>query len=355
MTPDRSLGFGSLSNLAKIRDCRAKRVSSYDQTGGNADFVPIKGGESRIIADIKGSGCIRHIWFGGGASEPFYHRKILLRMYWDGEASPSVDVPMGDFFGVGHGASSDYYSLPLSMYRADSADRPTRNCWFSMPFSNGAKIELMNECNSEMQAYFYIDYEEHESIPEDFGRFHAQWRRVNPCIPVDMKGKNLTGKDNYVILDAEGKGQYVGCNLSVHNLHPGWYGEGDDMIFVDGEDFPPSLHGTGTEDFFLFSYEFPVKDTAYGLYHGVSLAGSTRQSDWGDLDNKSNEWTIYRFHIEDPIPFKKSIKVTIEHGHANDRGEDYSSTAYWYQIEPHKPFPEMLSVKDRLPLERVTE
>ncbi len=125
MSSNGLLGFGSLSNLARIRNCKAKRISSYDKTGGNADFVPIKGGESKVIADIEGAGCIRHIWFGGGANEPFYHRKILLRMYWDGEISPSVDVPWGDFFGVGHGASSDYYSLPLSMYRADSADRPT--------------------------------------------------------------------------------------------------------------------------------------------------------------------------------------------------------------------------------------
>ena len=343
------MGFGALSNLARIRDCRAKRISSYDRSGGNSDFVVIKGGETATIAHIKRPGCIRHIWLGGGANEDFYHRKALIRMYWDGESHPSVDVPMGDFFGVGHGEVTDYFSLPLSTYRADAPKNPARNCWFPMPFSREAKIELVNDCSEKLIAFFYIDYEEHESIPDDFGRFHAHWRRVNPCTAIHSDGNNLTGDDNYVILDAQGKGQYVGCNLSVHNLQPGWFGEGDDMIFVDGEKFPPSLHGTGTEDYFLFSYELPVKETAYGLYQGVSLAGSSLQSDWNDLENKSNKWTVYRYHVEDPIPFSKSIRVTVEHGHANDRADDYSSTAYWYQHEPHKPFQKMPEVKDRLP------
>ena len=174
--------------------------------------------------------------------------------------------------------------------------------------------------------------------------------------PDGQELKNTTAAGNYVVLDARGKGQYVGCVLSVEGLSPGWWGEGDDMVFVDEEvaddgapKWPPAIHGTGTEDFMNFSYEFPVRDTAYGLYHGVSLPGAARQNDWETLSGKSNQWSVYRFHIQDPIPFQQRILVTCEHGHANDRADDWSSVAYWYQAEPHGPFPEMLPVSQRLP------
>jgi hypothetical protein len=311
------------------------------------------------FAKIPGAGVIRHIWFGGGADEACYHRKVLLRMYWDGEHDPSVDVPLGDFFGVGHGASGSFYSLPISMYVADLPTQPARNCWFPMPYANSAKFELVNDCHVPYYHYFYIDYEVHPKMPKNVGRFHAQWRRENPTKPVTRPAdgseiKNITGTENYVILDAEGEGQYVGCVLSVRGLSPGWWGEGDDMIFVDDEimedgslKWPPKIHGTGTEDFMNFSYEFPVRDTAYGLYHGVSLPGARCQNEWKTLAGKSNQWSVYRFHIQDPIPFRKHIRVTCEHGHGNDRSDDWSSVAYWYQYEPHAVFPKMLSVSER--------
>jgi hypothetical protein len=282
-------------------------------------------------------------------------------MYWDEEASPSVEVPLGDFFGVGHAASGSYFSLPLSQFVADNPARPTRNCWFAMPFANGARLELANESEQPYTHYFHVDWEEHETIPQGFGRFHALWHRENPTTPVPHPAngseiKNVTGRDNYVILDARGRGQYVGCILSVRALAVGWWGEGDDMIFVDDEFapdgtpiWPPSIHGTGTEDFMCFSYEFPTQTAAYGLYHGVSLSGAAHQMDWYTLAGKSNQWSIYRFHIQDPIPFKERILVTVEHGHGNDRADDWSSVAYWYQEEPHAPFPPMLPVAERLP------
>jgi len=355
-----AFGYGALGSLPRIRDCRVRRESSYDRSGGNADYVLVEAKQTRLFAQLRGAGIVRHIWFGGGADEPHYHRKVLLRMLWDGEQSPSVEVPVGDFFGVGHGAVGSFYSLPLSMYAADHPARPARNCWFPMPYSEGAKFELVNECDVPYVHYFYIDYEEHKSITDDLGRFHAQWRRENPTEPIISPGepevKNVTGTDNYVILDAKGQGQYVGCVLSVQGLAPGWWGEGDDMIFVDeeiGEDgslkWPPTLHGTGTEDFMSFSHEFPVRDTAYGLYHGVSLAGAVNQRDWHTLSGKSNQWSVYRFHIQDPIPFRRRIIVTCEHGHANSRSDDWSSVAYWYQQEPHAGFPKMIPVPERLP------
>jgi len=358
---DLSFGYGALGSLPRLRNCRVRRASSYDRSGGNADYIFVKPGETKCFAQLLGAGVIRHIWFGGGADEACYHRRVLLRMYWDGEQSPSVEVPLGDFFGVGHGAAGSFYSLPLSMYVADSSTRPTRNCWFPMPYAEGARLELVNEGAVPYVHYFHIDYEEHQTIPDEVGRFHAQWRRENSTKPLARPAdgseiKNLTATENYVILDAKGRGQYVGCVLSVQGLSPGWWGEGDDMIFVDeevGEDgslkWPPGIHGTGTEDFMNFSYEFPVQDTAYGLYHGVSLPGAIRQNDWGTLAGKSSQWSVYRFHIQDPIPFQKRIVVTCEHGHGNDRGDDWSSVAYWYQLEPHASFPKMLPVLDRLP------
>lgn len=358
---DLSSGYGALGSLPTLRNCRARRASSYDRSGGNADYVLVQPGETKCFVQLPGAGVIRHLWFGGGADEAHYHRKVLLRIYWDGEQEPSVEVPLGDFFGVGHGAAGSFYSLPLSMYVADSSTRPTRNCWFPMPYADGARLELVNECEVPYYHYFYVDYEEHPAIPDDRGRFHALWRRENPTKQVARPAdgseiKNTTGTENYVILEAKGRGQYVGCVLSVQGLSPGWWGEGDDMVFVDdevGEDnslkWPPSIHGTGTEDFMNFSYEFPVRDTAYGLYHGVSLPGALRQNDWGTLSGKSNQWTVYRFHIQDPIPFQQRIIVTCEHGHGNDRSDDWSSVAYWYQLEPHEVFPKTVPVSERLP------
>ncbi|MCZ7547384.1 MAG: DUF2961 domain-containing protein [Anaerolineae bacterium] len=153
---------------------------------------------------------------------------------------------------------------------------------------------------------------------------------------------NLTGDENYLILDAEGQGHYVGCNLSIHNISNKswtWFGEGDEMIFIDGEGFPPSIHGTGLEDYFCAAFTLPGQ--FYTPYFGVSLSGTP-----ATLDGK---WTLYRYHIESPVAFSKSIRVTIEHGHANNRWDDYSSVAYWYQTEPHKKFPPMLPMKERLP------
>ena len=358
---DLSFGYGALGSLPKLRKCRMRRASSYDRSGGNADYVAVGPGETKRFADLNGAGIVRHVWFGGGADEEGYHRSVLLRMYWDGEQTPSVEVPLGDFFGVGYGAAGSFYSLPLSMHVADAPSRPTRNCWFPMPFADGASFELVNATRSSYAHYFYIDYEEHVAIPDDLGRFHAQWRRENPttAVPKPADGseiRNTTGAENYVLLDARGQGHYVGCVLSVQGLTPGWWGEGDDMIFVDDEiaedgslRWPPTIHGTGTEDFMSFSYEFPVRDTAYGLYHGVSLAGAKHQGDWGTLSGKSNQWSVYRFHIQDPIPFQRRIVVTCEHGHGNDRADDWSSVAYWYQVEPHAPFPPMSPAVARRP------
>lgn len=337
MSRQKFISFGGLASLPIMRECRTRRESSWDRTGGNRDFIVIKPKETAIIANLKGPACIRHIWMTGGARELYFLRKVLLRMYWDGETKPSVESPLGDFFGLGHGIPYPFISLPLTA--VGRGDRLGLNCYFPMPFNKSAKIEIINECNTEMVLYYHIDYEVYEEeFDESVLRFHAKWRR-EVCKKVRAK-VNLTGEDNYLVLYAEGSGHYIGCVLNVKALEPGWWGEGDDMIFIDGEKWPPSLHGTGTEDYFCSAYGFGWQH--YGPYHGVIQVGNV--IDW------TGRWTVYRFHIEDPIVFKKSIKVTIEHGHANDRGDEWSSVAYWYQVEPHIEFTKIPPVEERLPM-----
>ncbi len=352
------LGMGTLAGLPLLRPgVKRLRQSSYDPNGGNSDWWEFAPGQTRNIAEISGAGCIKHIWCTMWSDDKYQLRKILLRMYWDGETDPSVEVPIGDFFGMGHGMCKNFVSLPLQMSPQDGR---SFNCWFPMPFQSNARIEIVNETTKKLNFYFYVDYESYPSSTSlaDFGRFHAQWRRVNPTPgwadpavrwedhPEKMKEAWLTpnkGENNYIILDAEGQGHYVGCHLDIDcfSRQPNdWYGEGDDMIFVDGAPWP-GIHGTGTEDY--FNTAFGPKQEFNAPYQGIILYQGTEDWPWRGKNS------MYRYHIEDPIFFEKSIKVTIEHGHANKLTNDYSSTAYWYQAEPHKLFPPMLSVEQRLP------
>jgi hypothetical protein len=342
--------FGSpLAGLAVLRDATSRRASSWDRSGGNDDRVHLLPGQEAVLLDARGSGCVRHIWMTVGSDEPEVLRKVVLRAWWDGEAEPSVNVPIGDFFGVGHGLTTNFASLPLQMSPQDGRGFA---CYFPMPFATAARVTALSECSvAEVKLYFAIDWEQYDALPDGLARFHAQWRRENPTEGVDEagytnhqlleEGSNLSGDGNYVILEALGRGHYVGCHLDVDNLRQtdewNWYGEGDDMIFVDGEPFPPSLHGTGTEDYVNAAW-CPTQPFS-GPYSGITLPGGP---------NWSGKTSLYRFHVEDPVHFRESIRVTIEHGHANRRSDDLSSTAYWYQLEPHAPFG-LAPVEDRLP------
>ena len=320
-----SLAYGQniLSSLGEHQNYRSKRVSSFDPTGGNRDAISIAPGQTAILADLKGPAAIHHIWFTISA-EAFYGRKLVLRMYWDGEDTPSVEVPVGDFFAVGHGLNRNLVSVPI----VRSSEGRALNCYWYMPFRWSARITVTNEGNRPVGSfYYYIDYRELDDLKPDVPYFHAQYRQEFPCEP----GKN------YLILEAVGRGHYVGCNLSVLQRSMGWWGEGDDMIYVDGEE-SPSLHGTGSEDYFSDAWGMREGNN---LYYGCSL-----QEEDFQVGAKA---TVYRFHLPDPIPFSRSIRVTIEHGHANDRSDFYSSVAYWYQTEPHKPFPPFPPVDRRLP------
>ncbi|MHC4944378.1 MAG: glycoside hydrolase family 172 protein, partial [Planctomycetota bacterium] len=276
-----------LAGLAVLREITSKRESSWDRTGRNKDCVSIAPKKKHTLAVLDGPGCVRHIWITVSCrKDELYLRKLLLRMFWDGEKRPSVEVPIGDFFGVGHGVARHFVSLPLNMIaKPGRGNQAGMNCYFPMPFNSSARIEVENQAGVEVEAlYYYVDYEVYPEVRENTAYFHAQWRRENPCkkkVFPKKKGKahadhsnevNLDGKDNYVILDAKGRGHYVGCLLNVDNteaFHQNytWFGEGDDMIFVDGEAWPPSLHGTGTEDYFCSAWGFPCGEYA-GPYHG---------------------------------------------------------------------------------------
>ena len=347
------------NDIARIKNCRTKRASSWDRTGKNADCISVGPGETRVLADIAGPGQINHIYFTMIGPDVFDFRESVLRMFWDDETEPSVEVPFGDFFCVGNCTVRRFASLMVTVNPGAGDSVQTNNgfnCYFPMPFATRARIEIENQSRRVLgglchMLWYHIDYEEHDSPPpDDVGRFHAQWRRENLTTSITQEdrnnplwnGVNLDGKENYVILDAEGQGHLIGAFLSVDNVAGGWYGEGDDMIFIDGEKWPPSLHGTGSEEIFGGGAG-PDREYA-GPYTGFLLVENL------DGNIYSGKNAMYRWYLQDPVRFSKSIRVTIEHGHANNYENDYSSVGYWYQKEPHKTFEPMLPVDERIPI-----
>ena len=321
-----AFGEGSLEDLPRLKAFRAARQSSFDPSGGNADGRqdwPIQPGETRQLAKIDGPGAITHIWVTISSHDPHHLKNLVLRAYWDGEENPSVEAPIGDFFGLGHSMYYQYSSFPIQMGTQNAL-----NCFWRMPFGKSALVTLTNDGPEPCQAfYYYVDYQQYDAAPENVGYFHAQYRQEYPCTP----------GQNYTFVDAKGRGHYVGVNLSIHNRADGWWGEGDDMMYIDGEE-KPSMNGTGSEDYFCGAW-------CYGPAFSSNFLGCPLRG-----DHKRNElWNVYRYHILDPAPFTESIRVTIEHGHANDRSDDFSSVGYWYQTEPHVPFGPMPAAADRLP------
>ncbi len=327
--------LGMLNEIPVLKDYKAMRASSADPNwqNGNGDARPIQPGQTLTVAELKGPGRIVHIWFTIADREKFYGKKLVLKMYWDGEKTPSVESPMNDFFCEGHGLDYPVNSLP---FRVTSNGRG-RNCYFPMPFAKSARIEVTNEGKEVCGAlYYYVDWQKLPELPKDSAYFHAKYRQEFPC----------KSGDDYLILNALGKGHYVGCNLSVRCNEPSWWGEGDDFFYIDGEK-EPSLRGTGSEDYFCDGWGLRQID---GLYYGCPLMEG--------LDTLDRT-TAYRFHIPDPVPFTKSLKVTIEHKGAGplpdgkwtgfkERADDFSSVAYWYQVEPHVEFTKMPPVDQRL-------
>jgi hypothetical protein len=314
------------SRLPYLKDSKVVQVSSFDSSGGNNDFIAIAPGAKRTIALLQGPGVIVNIWVTIATKEKHFLRSIVLRMYWDDEKTPSVEVPIGDFFGTGF--HYKHYTTPFIGMSSGGY-----YCYFPMPFNKSARIEVENQSVIEVNSFYYhIDYHKlNHQFDSTVAYFHAQWRRETRCDP----------SKNYTVLEAEGVGHFIGMNMSMQSYEKGMqYLEGDEMVYVDGEKFP-SLYGTGTEDYFNSGWYFNKGEFA-APYHGVILK-----------DDSLSRIAAYRFHILDAIPFTTSLRFEIEHGTENAERADYSSTAYWYQREPHKPFPQMLPAGMRIPL-RVT-
>jgi hypothetical protein len=351
----------SLANLLVPQQGKMRQISSQDRQSPRGMFAKVIGpepgkmveiapGETFTLAEIEGRGTITRIWMTTwnmpGSKYNFNHYG-LLRFYWDGEDTPSVEVPFGDFFGVPWGKYVHYIAEPSSCTSGGY------NCYFPMPFSQGCRIEVVNQAPVPWpELFFQVQYLEQEEQPSPL-RFHAQWRRQSPTqyrVP-------------YRVVDAQGEGHLAGMHLFMQNSHrwlnlgrmlrrfketgnlfgmifPEMFGmgmlEGWESIYVDGEP-TPSIVGTGTEDYFNSGFYFN-KGTYSAPHWGCTVRNYL-----------TSRCAAYRFHIVDPIPFKKSITVDIDHGYTNQIQTDYISVAYWYQHEPHAPFPPLPPVAQRLP------
>ena len=324
----------ALADIATIKEgVKSKRISSFDRSGGNNDrFENIEPGETRMIAEIEGAGCINHIWITISPEAPELNRSdIILRMYWDGSEFPSVESPIGPFFGQGWDETYPWASLPLA---ASPVKGNALVSYFRMPFASGARIEIENQADIDIRAfYYYIDYVELEKPAENLAYFHAWYNyQVTEAAPggenewgllSNEVGKNPVGERNYLIMETSGKGHYVGVNYFVNSPTPVWYGEGDDMFFIDGAE-KATLHGTGTEDYFNSSW--CPNEKYQHAYFGYARV----PDDIGWLGRTH----CYRFHLDDPIYFDKDLRFSIEHGHNNYLTLEMSSVAYWYQDKP---------------------
>ncbi len=313
-----SISNSLLENLFIPSPARSMRKSStnpkFDSNGDSRQIMP---GETIVIADLEGPGIIKHIWNTSASLNPFSGRALVIRIYWDNAEKPSVEVPLGDFFGVGLGAKKTFQSFPVSV----SSLGRSRTCFWQMPFKKHARITVSNEMDGYGPAffYYYVDWEKVDELPGDVLYFHARYAQQHPAKPGD-----------HVILNTKGKGNYVGTVYSVVQKENGWFGEGDDRFYIDG-DSVPSIQGTGTEDYFNDAWGF--REFA-GAFHGVPLYEGPLAGD---------RVSAYRWHIPDPVRFEKSLKSTIEHrgsvfddegnqlSSSGERADWVSSVAFWYQ------------------------
>jgi hypothetical protein len=288
-------------------------------------FIRLNARQTAVLMDVDGPGIIQHIWIVEGLN-----RGLIIRFYWDGEETPSVEVPVPDFFAVGHGRFAPVNSLAVVVNPANAL-----NCFWPMPFRKHARITLSNETAQDVELVAYqITYVETE-VPAEAGTFHAQYRRASTA-----------ERNPYVILDGvKGRGRYVGTFLAWTQLEKGWFGEGEIKFYLDGDDEFPTICGTGTEDYFQGSYGFQRPYTT--PYSGTVLPAS-------ESSEPPNLWSLYRWHIQDPINFEQNLRVTIQalgwgpDGKYKKLADDISSVAYWYQAEPHAPFPKLPTLAERL-------
>jgi hypothetical protein len=325
--------------LAQLRDDKTMRSSSYDRIGGNRDSVTIDPGQTITVLDAAGPGVVTHLWFTVQSGESSHLKTHVLRAFWDGEPTPSVEVPLGDFFGLGLGEYFLYQSALTNV-----APIKALNAYFPMPFRSSARITVTNEGQYRTSNfYFNIDFHGVASLPEDVGYFHAQYRQQIPTAGVNNQPLNLTGAENYVFMEATGRGHLVGVFQAVLQNQDGWMGEGDEMIFIDG-DPQPAIHGTGTEDYFGGGWNFGARLGAVPFSYPLIGAPLIQNPEVA-----GGRIVMYRWHVDNPVRFQRSLKMTIEHGSGNDRSDNYYTVAYWYQSEPHAAFPALPPAAARVP------
>jgi Protein of unknown function (DUF2961) len=313
--PARDLGLGW-----KVRPC-----------------VTIQGSETFTLADIEGPGAIQHIWI---TVNPSHWRRLVLRCYWDGEETPSVEVPIGDFFCNGWGEHSQVSSIPIAVNPSGGF-----NSYWEMPFRRHARITVENLSPEKIDGFFYQVTYALTEVEEDRAYLHAQFRRSNP----------LPYGEVYTLLDGvRGKGQYVGTYLAWGVNNNGWWGEGEIKFFLDGDDEYPTICGTGTEDYFGGAWAFMVGGE-YKTYTTPYLGMPQILTGDGAMRTQQR-FGLYRWHVPDPIRFEDDLRVTIQAlgwraGHGGHERflplqDDIASTVWWYQAEPHAPFPELPSLDD---------
>jgi len=326
-----------LLDLPRMKTFSAERVSSGNRyVGSNDDSKRVMPGETYVMADLSGPGVVSHIWLTVADNEFAWPRLVRLRVYYDGKKTPSVDVPLGDFFGVGHGYERNLESMVIR----DSSFGRARNSYWPMPFRVSCKITVTDEGDRPMTMFYYhVDWQRHKSLPDDVAYLHAYYRQERPAV----KGRN------YEFLNIRGAGHYVGTVLNVIQAGVGWFGEGDDLFYVDGAKHP-QIVGTGTEDYV---------NEAWGLRVGGGLWSGTPVAE-GELVGA--RLTGYRWHIPDPIPFTASLWAGIEHAGwtynadgslrsgFEERPDYFSSAAFWYQKGVNEGLPEPPYGAARLPL-----
>jgi hypothetical protein len=344
-------GLGmNLGNLARLSNAQTRSISPENFTGEKgkggmategtnaaaardlgqgwkvSPSVDIEPGQTFTMGDIKGAGAIQHIWMTPTGD----WRKSIFRIYWDDQKLPSVECPVGDFFGMGWGKFAPLTSLAVCVNPGSAF-----NCYWEMPFRKRCRITMTNIAPERMRLYYQIDYTLTD-VPDDVAYFHAQFRRVNP----------LPYKQDYTILDGvKGQGQFVGTYLAWGVNSNGWWGEGEIKFFMDGDKKFPTICGTGTEDYICGSYNFENKETRQYQEFSTPYSGLHQVIRPDGLYQSQQRFGMYRWHITDPIRFEKDLRVTIQAlGWRKDRRylplqDDIASVAFWYQTLPTAPFP----------------
>ena len=341
-----------LGNLSELSDAETRSVSAENfngekgkggmaETGSDAarelgrgwkvsPCISIKGNQTVTLADVTGPGAIQHIWI---TTHPDNWRRLVLRIYWDEESTPSVEVPLGDFFCNGWNVRANVSSLPIAVNPAGGF-----NSYWEMPFRKHARVTVENVAPDKIDGFFYqITYTLTE-IPETAAYFHAQWRRANP----------VQGALHTILDGVKGMGQYVGTYLAVGVVNNGWWGEGEIKFFMDGDGEFPTICGTGTEDYFGGAWDWEQPIGKYCTYSTAYL-GLPQVIIPDGLYSSQTRFGAYRWHVMDPIRFRQDLRITIQDlgwrsatngkGRYLPRQDDIASTAFWYQVEPHAPFP----------------